>query len=173
MQDSTLITLLTASVFLVSVLMSRFYLSVTQEKGQDTWFAKLRAASFVLPFVALIGSLAFLLTVGDLSRGLVLIPFAAAAAALASQFVMVVAVFFDKDARRKALTGVEAKVLTTTLRATVALTVFTLKSIQFVLKLSAKGDRRRGMEDGAPRPWGYHGYESYTEKAERIHGKLF
>lgn len=173
MQDTTLITLLTASAFLVSVLMSRFYLSVTFEKGRDTLFSKLRGLQYVLPVIALVGTLFFLLTVGNLARALVLIPFAFAAASLMAQLVMTVAVFFDKDTRKKALTGAEAKTLSTTLRVMGVLALFAIKLVHFILKLSAKGNKG-GREVWDTRgPWSHHGYEGYTERAERIRGKPF
>lgn len=174
MQDSTLITLLTASVALVSVLMSRFYLSVTSEKDQSTLFARMRASSFLLPVIAVISTLIMFLIVGHVSRAVGLTVFAIGAGALAMQFLMVVAVFFDREARQKALTGAEARVLSLTLRLAVMLALFTFKFVRGMLRLSAKSRRcsNGSFGDGSPRPHGYHGYEGYVERSERIRGKM-
>ena len=174
MQDSTLITLLTASVALVSMLMSRFYLSVTSEKAQETVFAKLRASSFVLPVVAVISTLVMFLIVGHVSRAVGLTVFAVGAAALAMQFLMVVAVFFEKETRRKALTGSEAKTVMHILRISGILILFTFKFLRGMMRLSAKSGRRSNgsFGDGSPRPHGYHGYEGYVERSERVRGKM-
>lgn len=138
MQDFLIITLLIAFVALISMLMSRFYLSVTKDLKQHSLFTKVRKLSFLLPVLTLIGAIAFVLSVGHFSDTVAIYLLDFTKGVLLTQLFMIAAIFFSKEARQNAFATTEAKIVSLLMKAAASLAVLAGKIAIGVLRASAR-----------------------------------
>ena len=165
MQDLLQVTLFIALVTLVSMLMSRFFLSVTKDLNQDSLFTKVRKLGFLLPVLTLIGTIAFVLAIVHFSRNVADYPYMFTSGVLLTQMFMIVASFFSKEARQSAFASTEAKIVRLLLKAAVFLAVLAGKVTLGALRASARSRKHNDYDFSADAGLrGYHGNLGWTDQ---------
>lgn len=166
MHDFLIITLLIAFVALISMLMSRFYLSVTKDLKHDSLFTKVRKLSFLLPVLTLIGAIAFVLSVGHFSDTVAIYLLDFTKGVLLTQLFMIAAIFFSKEARQNAFATTESKIVRLLIKAAATLAVLAGKITIGVLRASARSRKYDDYDwSGSISARGYNGYNGYDDVA--------
>ena len=173
MQTLTIFFVIMALVALVTFGLARFHHKVVSAAEDKHWVTNTTVVWVMASLVVFISALAvwFLLLFNHYN--IAHIPLNVAKLSLLVQVTMAALLFVLPVTRQAALRSTEGRVVMTLISVTVYLFAFAAKLILGLFKLSAKGNRHRGIEDGQARPWSYHGHEGYVERAERIRGKLF
>lgn len=173
MQTITVFLVITALVAVVSFGLARFYSKVSSEARDSHWITRTSIIGFVIAVLVSLSTVATLLALTLNFYDVAYIPLNVAKASLLLQLVMTAMLFAIPATRHAALTSTLGKVLVVLLSFVAFMLSLAFKLLRGMFKLSAKSQRNRGIEDGAARPWTYHGYEGYVERSERIRGKLF
>lgn len=173
MQTITVFLLITAFVALVTYALARFYMKVSSTAEDSHWVTRTGVIAFVISMLVVLSTVATLLALTFDHYAIAYIPLNVAKVFLLVQVTMAALLFVLPVTRQAALRSTEGRVITALFSVAVYLVVLAARLVLGLFKLSAKGNRHRGIEDGQARPWSYHGHEGYVERAERIRGKLF
>lgn len=157
----------------VSVWLMRFYMRLTQDSAAHTLPYKLRQAVRYLPFLVFVTlCLLWMLTIfrGYLPELAEVAIGWSFLATLALQFLAIGLALFSEHCRAVATSSFEGKTARVLFIAAIFAMKMAWKAIRFFAKLSARS-RSTSNGHGANRsPYGYHGYESYEERAQRKFG---
>lgn len=175
MSEALQLTLFTASVTLVSVVLSRFFMNVTHGLEDAHIFTRMRKVTYALPVFVLAGTVAFIFAIAQLGQEAAFTPFALTVSVLAFQLIMALSTFLPSKTRAKAMMSFEFRSLSVLTGLLMMVVTALGKLVLSVLRLSARTSRRTPEfgEPGNRGPHGYHGYLSYEEKAKRDFGQRF
>lgn len=173
MQTITVFLVITALVSLLAFGLARFYAGVSSSADDSHWVSRTGKVAFVLAAFSSLATVGTLLALSFNFYEAASVPLTLAKVTLLALLLMATMLFVLPVTRQAALSSAVGKVLGVLFSAFTYLLMVFIKVVHGVLKLSAKSSKG-GREVWDTRgPWSHHGYEGYTERAERIRGKPF